>query len=309
MLRVLNTILLNLLFFAVASWWYFYLRWWGVAAAIAAIFAGWSVTVFALAKLTTQGDKKLLRRWMRQILQSPVTTTAILGLALASALPVIFFIGVVHVTSSPSDEARQVTITSHHGSADAASAEAKTLTETTDVYQIVWGTSWWCPAQKRVKVAGYPVKVVAVKPLVPTKLTIPHSFTRPVVLIRPTTDLIDMLKGNPKDLFIRIGPRIWSIPQLEGRAVWIGCDSDVKVPARLQEAWRADVETAARLSYADDFWLQPNGLHDVPIEVGTAVRVWLETEDGRVYSERRFTVRPVGAPSDFPQVEDLHVPQ
>ena len=138
----------------------------------------------------------------------------------------------------------------------------------------VW-TSWWSSTPLRVKVSGYPDEVVTVRPWRRESLSVPASFQRPVVLLRPRVDLFDLVHNSPRRLSVRVTfPQSPSSPRpareflaqsdgqplkFDGRALWIGCDEDVDIPLRLEAAWRAELAASQRSSMIN-YWLRPSAL-------------------------------------------------
>ena len=185
----------------------------------------------------------------------------------------------------------------------------------------VW-TSFWNPTALRVKVSGYPDEVVTVKPWQREPLSVPASFERAVVLLRPTVDLFDVVHNSPRKLSIRVtfpkGPSSSRPPRefhaeadgqpllFDGRSLWIGCDEDVDIPLRLEAAWRAELGANKRASMIN-YWLQPRALtgERLALEIGSEIQVTLLDLEGNKFVQE-FVVRKQ---SDFLQEEKLDLPR
>jgi len=171
-------------------------------------------------------------------------------------------------------------------------------------------TSAGSPARLRIKVNGYPDKQITLGPRDIARLYVPESFFRPVVLLRPTADLVESVKHNPVKLWITVGGHTAIINKFAGQAVWVGCDDDVEIPQALQDSWR--VELTARLkSGMVQNWLTP----EAAIFPGEPYLALIPKQTIAVKQEdvpeplKVITVKPVQVRSSFPQVEDLDVPK
>src|SRR5262249_44606977 len=105
----------------------------------------------------------------------------------------------------------------------------------------IFATTFWAPNELRVKVAGYPDKTAQLYPWSRLKYRVPESFLRPVILLKPSGPLIQMLKNNPMKIEITAnGTKVQR--SFDGYSLWIGCDNDVAVPFRLQDSWRGETK-------------------------------------------------------------------
>jgi len=189
------------------------------------------------------------------------------------------------------------------------------------VRTLAW-TSWLKPTAWRVKVSGYPDEVVTVRPWRRVSLSVPASFQRPVVVLRPTVDLFDIVHNTPRRIAVRVTfPRSPSSPgptrefrtqsdgqplQFDGHSLWIGCDEDVDIPLRLEAAWRAELSANQRASLIN-YWLRPRALtgERVALQVGSEIQVEMFDREGKK-SEQVFVVRKQ---PDFLQEEKLDLPR
>ena len=171
-------------------------------------------------------------------------------------------------------------------------------------------TFWTEPTKARVKVNGFPDRIAEIKPWQRYELKVPDSFYRPVVLFRPTVDLLNMLRNEPMSLSVKVDSQSWMIPQYDGRSLWIGCDADVEVPEAKREIWRA-ILTAAGQAETSHYWVRPLTLTGpIPdLHPGQVIEVTLLRDDRSAYASRKFSVLPAPDRQAFPQEENLDVPK
>lgn len=172
----------------------------------------------------------------------------------------------------------------------------------------------WAPfasaRQYRIKVKGFPDKIVTVRGWSRRSLQFPSAFYREVVLLRPSTCLIKTIEGiQGHALVVEIDGTCYRIDGWQGEAVWIGCDRDVRIPERRLERWRAELASRNRSRYFFK-WSEPKALRDpagdlVRCSVGDAVRVEWIKPNGETRRLAEFTVETLLDASDFPDVEDL----
>lgn len=152
----------------------------------------------------------------------------------------------------------------------------------------------------KVKVGGYPEKLVKITPWRVSRLYVPESFVRPVILLRPTLKLTQ-LASNPLQIVVSVAGKEYS-RRFDGRSIWVGCDSDVSVPMWLQERWKSDKDTAPQLAID---WAHPETLHpSIALEKDQVIDVRVVTE-GIVLFSRKIVVQAVLRMDDFPQEEIL----
>jgi len=223
----------------------------------------------------------------------------VIGLAGAS------FLGTVEVTWMAGEGNRSVWI--HR--VGKSEGEAVPLMPGKAVRNLFW-TVWTKPAKVRVKVSGFPDRTAEITPWQRYELKVSDSFYRPVVLFRPTVDLLNMLRNEPMNLSVKVDSQSWMIPQYDGRSVWIGCDADVEVPEAKQDVWRAILTTAGQPE-TSHYWVHPLTLNGpIPnLRPGQTVEVALLRDDRSAYTSRKFTVLPAPDRQAFPQEETLDVPK
>ncbi len=171
-------------------------------------------------------------------------------------------------------------------------------------------TFWTKPTKVRVKVSGFPDRTAQITPWQRYELKVSDSFYRPVVLFRPTVDLLNMLRNDPMSLSVKVDSQSWIISQYEGRSVWVGCDADVEVPQTKLDVWRAILATAGQPE-TSHYWVHPLALSGpIPnLIAGQTIEVALLRDDRSAYTSRKFTVLPASDRQTFAQEETLDVPK
>jgi hypothetical protein len=173
-------------------------------------------------------------------------------------------------------------------------------------------TSWAVPSRLYVKVSGYPEVEATVRPWSRTTLTVPDQFLRPVVVLKPDKDVLQMLVNNPRDLVVRVvsgpPPAEHTVPGYHGETIWVGCDEDVDVPAQALEAWKSELAIREQGQLLH-LWSHPRALTGGPavLNAGDRLSVEVLAGPGRPYARADVTVRAVRVPRDFPQEEEIHV--
>ena len=170
----------------------------------------------------------------------------------------------------------------------------------------VFWTIWGVPARVRVKIKEYPEQTVSVYPWHRHTLTVPLSFYRRVVLLRPTATLNDLIHNNPSTLLIKVGSRDEQrVEGYNGAALWIGCDGDVAVPEALRRGWAQELASRPTLL---ESWSTPQTLavlQPALPEKGD-VRVQLtHAATAIVIARKTFAIAPLTLPQDFIQEEVL----
>jgi hypothetical protein len=154
----------------------------------------------------------------------------------------------------------------------------------------------------RVKVRGLPALVTSVSAFERRTFAVPEAFLqRPVLLLRPTLVESTSLRNNPLPLVISRDGTEWKIDRYAGQAVWLGCESDVGIPARVLDDWRFDLARANQQPSAIAIWTPPVSLADA---VDFAPGDELEFRVGSAASPRVkvvATVRRSEGAFDFPQ--------
>jgi hypothetical protein len=151
-----------------------------------------------------------------------------------------------------------------------------------------------------VKVAGYPDKLIQLSPWEREELVVPNSFRRPVVLLRPSERVINNARQGPWQLRVRIAKHEATVP-FDGHAVWVGCDSDVQVPAVVREASTQPLDPLLR-----SYWDQPSALSLPGRELTPG-----DTLDLELISPSGQTFRPLSQPAriEQPLIRADFVPQ
>jgi hypothetical protein len=170
-------------------------------------------------------------------------------------------------------------------------------------------TFWYPRASVRIKVSGFPDRIVDISPWQRQELRLPDSFYRPVVLFRPTVDLLNMLRNEPMRLSVKVDSQPWTIPDYDGHSLWIGCDADVEVPEAKREVWRA-ILTASGQPETARYWVYPLTLASPTPDLhsGQTIELTLLREDQSPYTSRKFAVLPATDRQAYPQEENLDVP-
>ncbi len=177
------------------------------------------------------------------------------------------------------------------------------------IRSLVW-TTFWSPAQVRVKVSGLPDRVVTVLPWTKQEFQVPHSFRRPVVLLRPSVELTQVLANQPRVLIVEYrGEKREN--EFKGQALWINCDDDVEVPPDILSRWRDELSHRG-LSQLLDFWSPPRALSSAgwQFNPGEKVRFTLVSKDDHntiVACPTEYTVRSTPERGDACQQGVLNV--
>jgi hypothetical protein len=230
--------------------------------------------------------------------QRCVTVVGLLALVLAC------FVGTLELRSeSGASIPRNVSI--YRG--DGAGATRGTLDGTMRLPRI---TAWWAPARMHVKLSGYPEVEATVVPWWRTTLVAPDQFLRPVVVLKPDKDLLEMLVNNPMTLSVRLASNPSSDYRLDGyrgETVWVGCDVDVDVPAQVLESWKTELATRGQTQHFH-LWSQPLALPNGPraLDSGDQLTVRVLAGPASVYARADPKVRPVRTHRDYPQEEEIH---
>ena len=301
---------------AFCGWILYYTEWFPAIGGILAL--GGVLSWLAFVSKILQDDRtKAIQTWADRAILCSRITLGVLVLVTAFGLLAASFLGTVQVESIRESTDRFLRL----HPAGSPGGEDERLRPGEAVRRPVW-TSFWNPAVWRVKVSGYPDELVTVKPWRRQTLSVPSSFERPVVLLRPTVDLFDAVHNSPRRLAIRVAsPASPGSPsprrsrdltaeadgqplEFDGVPIWVGCDEDVAIPLRLEAAWRAELGVHQRASMIN-YWLHPRALpgERLALEIGSEVVVTLLDQEGNK-SEQKFIVRKQ---SDFLQEEKLEL--
>ncbi|HKA37371.1 MAG TPA: hypothetical protein VKH43_11175 [Thermoanaerobaculia bacterium] len=294
-LFVANLLAILCLGVAVSAWILYYTDWFPAVGGLLALGGVVSWLAF-ISRILSEERMKALQAWTdRSILCSRATLAFVAALA-AAGLVTASFLGAIQVESVRESADRYLRV-DRVGSAPGDEDRLRAG----ELFRVPAWTSFFAPSRWRVKVSGYPDAVVAVRPWERVALSIPASFRRPVILLRPTVDLFDEVHNIPRKLIVQAGGRTFEA-RFDGHPVWIGCDEDVDVPLRLEVAWRA--EAPQRPSVVNT-WLHPVPLAAERLELkpGAEVVATLFDQDQKPW-EKKFLVR---RDSGFPQEEVLDV--
>ena len=155
-----------------------------------------------------------------------------------------------------------------------------------------------------VKVTGYPPADVNLGPLSRKELTIPDSFRRPLVLLRPSAELLRQ-RSVGLQLVTKINGTSLQPVAFRGQTLWIGADADTAVPDRLLNEWKLELD-AVKAPDLIALLRVPDILSSLELHAGDSVCVELSTEDHDVYVRQEFRVRPIEKADDYPQEVTLH---
>jgi hypothetical protein len=180
-----------------------------------------------------------------------------------------------------------------------------------EVRYVAWHLPWSSHTY-RVKVSGYPELKVAMRAPRRANLVVPDHFLQPVLVFRPTVDLLNSLRGDPMKLVVNVREVAGServLAPYAGQAVWIGCDADVDVPPARLDAWRAELG-ARVMSHLLYFWAHPTALPapSLQLQAGQTVKIAVETHDGSEYAKGSFVVVRIQQRYEFPQEVTLDAP-
>ncbi len=315
-LYVTNLVAILLAGVSFCAWILYYTEWFPAIGGLLALGGVLSWLAF-VSRVLPNHRLEALQTWADRAILCSRTTLAVLVLLAAAGLAFASFLGTVQVESVRESADRFLLV----HPADSPPGEEVRLRAGEVFRGPVW-TSFWSPAALRVKVSGYPDELVTVRPWRREMLSVPASFERPVVLLRPTVDLFDLVHNSPRRLSVRVtfpGGRPHSRPprefltepdgkplQFDGRSLWVGCDEDVDIPLRLEAAWRAELAASQRSSMIN-YWLHPRALtgEHLRLETGSEIHVTLYDQEGNK-SVQQFVVRKQ---SDFLQEEKLDSPR
>ncbi len=176
----------------------------------------------------------------------------------------------------------------------------------------VW-TTWWSPTRVTIKVSGYPNSVVQIRPWQRVAVYVPTSLLRPIVLLRPTVPLIDVVRDTSMTLELVITEAHQLVLKakvpFDGHAIWIGGDDDIWVPAEIERAWRDKLTASNRISHIS-FWLPPVAPPEfsLPLRAGQQVKLVLRDSRNEIYATKSFNVTRLRGNREFVQEVELDVP-
>jgi hypothetical protein len=181
--------------------------------------------------------------------------------------------------------------------------------------QLRWNgwTCWWSPTKVAVKVSGYPEMDVEIHPWKRIPIYVPSSLLRPVVLLRPSVDLIDAVRDTSVTLELTIKedgkPVARPRAAFDGHAVWIGADADILVPQETEARWHQEL-TDRKSEQHLAFWLPPLAppQFNVTLRPGQEILAALRKKNNDIYATTNFRVESLRSGREFVQEEVLNVP-
>ena len=164
----------------------------------------------------------------------------------------------------------------------------------------VFITSWFRQTNVRIKAIGYPDVVKPLKPWTVTKLYLPASFLRPVVLVIPSPKLMAFPDST---IQLLIDDKEWDKIPFDGKAVWVGCDRQVEIPKSEGDALRSFMTALsdAEKPQALDSWFHPDAASDKQLPAGSTIKVQFVLSNGSVEGEATDLLRLPVSSQDFPQ--------
>lgn len=295
---VRNLVLLVVILVAISGWLLAYTDWFDEASTLLAL-GGLFTWIGVLSKLLSKQRTENLQAWVdRVVFENTMLARKLIILGIAFVI-LASFAGTVEVRSQGDASSRVLWF-----AFDPKSREPGERLEPAGRVRAPWVTSWWSPAQVRVKVSGYPSIVTSVRPWRRVELVSPGSFLMtPVVLLVPTSELAKFRR----DLMLRVtvddGTAV-TLP-FEGHPVWIGCEDDVRVPEAIMTDWRATLGISPDVLAG---WQTPRAV-TVDLHGGSTVKVEIVHNNGRSFVPQRvITVSTPGRSEEFPQREVIDVP-
>lgn len=158
--------------------------------------------------------------------------------------------------------------------------------------------------QVKVKLSGLPSAHLDLPLLRRVSLTSPASFLkRPVVLIRPSVYLSDLAQEFDFRLLVKRGHEVLlNLYPYDGRAVWLGCESDVAIPLHRLNLWRFELSRQDFSELALSRWLPPLAEPQIHLNQQDELEVSIAKPNEPPYvGPIVFTVHDNLNAADFPQ--------
>jgi|GEM_PF-3362086 len=165
--------------------------------------------------------------------------------------------------------------------------------------------SIFVPLQNNVvvaKVVGLPETNVRLEHFGRQTLAVPYSFTsQPTLLAVLPSSLVTSAREATIRILRKRGDA-WmvedesTLPQYNGRSIWVGCSADVKVPAPVITQWQSDGLSSAVVKRLRD----PVATTTTPLESGTELRVCVANGAAGIIASGETTVAGRGKEA-FPQ--------
>jgi hypothetical protein len=259
------------------AWLLYFSDWFEVVGGLLTLGGAFTWLAF-VSKILREDRIKELQDWVeKNILEQKKTLILSSSLLLLEVLAACLLLGTIQVESLQESSDRALYVYS----SGSKRGEAIRLPPG-GARRVVLLTTWWSPSEYVVKVSGYPDIVEKLQPLHRTELRVPSSFRRPIVLVRPTAFLADMVGHDEQRLAVSVTRRtgetigVGENLRYTGRAIWIGCDDDVQVPQAIQDGWLYQLGADQRLS---SYWRRPEILGDKRLELNPGDSVHAELRD------------------------------
>jgi hypothetical protein len=216
-------------------------------------------------------------------------TLAVCVLVLAAEVIVLGgFVGCFRVVSAPGEPDRMVQVY-RNGSKE---PEYVRLAAGQELRMARW-TSWRNPNEFIIRAKGYPPMTQTLRPLHRDVITIPGSFSGPIVLLRPTIKLKDQVHFSPATLIIKQEEKeIGVYSNYMGQTLWIGSDGEVDVPNEVLGGWRSQLEIHQRPQYLKD-WAIPETIGEPTLRLNPrdGIEVVLKDANMSIISTKKIVVR------------------
>jgi hypothetical protein len=286
----------------VSAWVIRYTDWFEAFAGLLALGGLFSWLAF-VSKLLSEERVKELQQWAdRDIFANPGMVVPLAG-CFASLALIGCFLGSVQIESLEStDRALRV---SRRGAGETDS-EIMRLKPGDRLRSVFW-TTWWSPADARIKVRGYPALPQTILPWHIPTVYVNGSFLRPVVLLEPGVVLMGY---SGVEIHVTLDGRPWDDIPFDGHAVWAGCDSDAEIPEHAAASIRDDVKKVSPdiEMEAHEKRLKPHAASSKLLESGKLLQFQVMQKQKIVPNTCvSWTTQEPVTYADFPKVLNLEV--
>lgn len=224
-------------------WWVLhYTEWFEEIGGFLALGGALSWLAFVLRLISDERTKQLQSLLDARLLANPRTFRRVmLGMSIFAVA--IFFVGTVELEAPGEVIDRSVDVRR----TGATEGDQETVPARRAVRLLFVRWPFTAP-ELEVRVAGYPELRVSLSRWwwSKTRLRVPESFLRPVLLIRPQETTANQLRTNNVELKVTVtsGGQTQTrvIEKYDGSAVWVGCDVGVDVPTHIRESWAAELK-------------------------------------------------------------------
>lgn len=280
-----------------SAWILYYTDWFEAIGGLLTLTGIFAWVAFLVELVSDERKGQIQSAFERRVLLNRSSWRWLLGSA-GVLLVLTVLTGTIEVRSFSDDSTRSLTVTSAGAASDARPLREAALTPFSSRKLLFFG---W--GRLRVKLSGLPALEVRAGLFRPRVLSSPDDFTRsPVLLIRPSTGLSHLAAGSDSLVLVirRGGETLVGPLPFRGRAVWVGCDRDVAIPAWLYRRWEPE-EPVPWLPAVDTESL-------VSLRAGDELSIRLETASGEYAPEIRHVVRAPYGSQDFVQEIVLELP-